>query len=458
MSGIDAISVVNISKIYNIYQRPFDMLLESIFRKSHHQEFSSLKNVSFTVKKGNITGIVGRNGAGKSTLLKIITGTLAPSSGVVHVNGRIAAILELGTGFHPEFTGRENIYVGGMCLGLRRSQIDKSIDDIIEFSELRDFIDQPFKTYSSGMQARLTFATATAVDPDILIIDEALSVGDARFQRKSFSRIERFKKLNKTILLVSHDVNTIAQFCDEVVLLEKGRVIMQGAPKTVLTKYHQLLFDDSDKNDIASEAARENIVQPNLRASCASTQNKPVTNSKLAALGRNGLPVIKHYSTGSYEPANRLSEIEIGLGLVTIIDAAILDESLVPVSILTAERKYNLWMRIRCHRNVESIVPGFVVRTVKGVDIYGWDSMWASQSSLINVKAKEEYDIVLSITNNLANGSYFLTLALADDNSNKMDVRYDLIQFSSLGTEHLFTTSVVNLGGKSSWQRSIDGA
>jgi ABC-type polysaccharide/polyol phosphate transport system ATPase subunit len=250
-----AIHVSDLSKVFRIYAKPADMFWELLTAKERYRPFWALRNVSFDVYPGQVVGIMGRNGAGKSTLLKIITGTLDRTSGLVAVEGRVSSILELGTGFNSEYSGRENIYLGGLMVGLTRDEILSKMDWIIQFSELEDFIDQPFKTYSTGMQARLTFSTAVCVDPDILIIDEALSVGDARFQRKSFGKIEEFRKSGRTILLVSHDPNTIGTFCDHAILLENGRIFDQGEPQRISKIYYAMLFSgDSSTGKSASSA------------------------------------------------------------------------------------------------------------------------------------------------------------------------------------------------------------
>lgn len=256
MSDESAISVENVSKMYKLYTHPSDMFWEMLKGKPRYKPFWALRDISFDVKRGQAVGILGRNGAGKSTLLKIITGTLDKTSGDVKVKGRISSILELGTGFTPEYTGRDNIYIGGLMAGLTREEINSKMDWIIEFSELRDFIDQPFKTYSSGMQARLTFSTAVCIDPDILIIDEALSVGDARFARKSFAKMEEFRKEGRTILLVSHNSNQVASFCDYAMILENGRVFDHGEPSRLRGVYYDLLFGKGDEH-VASDLALE---------------------------------------------------------------------------------------------------------------------------------------------------------------------------------------------------------
>ncbi|MGY4311312.1 ABC transporter ATP-binding protein [Bradyrhizobium sp. JR3.5] len=243
MTGTEiAIHARGLRKAYRVYAHAIDPLVEVIRRVPRHTERVALQAVDLDLKRGEIVGILGRNGAGKSTLLKIIAGTLERSSGDLEVNGRITAILELGTGFHPDYTGRENIFMGGLCLGMPKAEIERKLDSIIDFSELRDVIDQPFKTYSTGMQARLTFATAISVEPDILIVDEALSVGDARFQMKCFGWIQRLKQKNATILLVSHDTNTITTFCDRALILEGGRVFAEGQAGPISVIYHNLLF------------------------------------------------------------------------------------------------------------------------------------------------------------------------------------------------------------------------
>lgn len=242
------ITIKNLSKVFAVYQHPFDLLKEVLFHKNYHNDFKALDKVSFDIKKGEVVGIIGRNGSGKSTLLKIITGILDKTSGEIKVKGKISAILELGLGFNPEYTGRENIYNGGMVLGMSRQEIDKKMSSIIEFSELEEFIDRPFKTYSSGMQARLTFSVATAVDPEILIIDEALATGDMIFVSKCLERITQMCRSGATVLFVSHSLHLVQKLCQRAIYLEKGKMIMDGPAFDVCQAYDRdMMYEISQR-------------------------------------------------------------------------------------------------------------------------------------------------------------------------------------------------------------------
>lgn len=277
------IALSNVSKIYRTYAKPWDRLKEAITQRAQHHEHQVLKPLSIEIGKGHVVGLVGANGAGKSTLLKIIAGTLQPTTGNVTVNGQVAALLELGAGFHPDMSGRENVYLGAAVAGLTREQVESRYDEIVSFSGLADAMDRPVKTYSSGMSARLAFAVAMAIEPEILILDETLSVGDGAFARRSFDRIIDFKKAGKTILFCSHSMYQVEAICDRVLWIDQGSVMLDGEPPKVVSAYSEFLSKQSappaPENQPASTTLPKRLDQP--------TQAR-LLDVKVATEGRTG--------------------------------------------------------------------------------------------------------------------------------------------------------------------------
>ena len=284
----NVIEVNHVSKIYNLYKKPSYRFYETILfnKKSFHEEFEALKDISFNVKKGECFGIIGVNGSGKSTILKIITGVLNQTKGDVKINGKISALLELGAVFNQEYTGIENIYMNGLVLGYKREEIDKMIPAIEQFADIGDFINQPVKLYSSGMFARLAFAVAINVDPDILIVDEALSVGDIFFQSKCYKKFEEFKSLGKTILFVTHDLTSVLKYCDRVMVLNKGDVIDIGKPSEMVNIYKKILANTFDEEDNKNKIENKKINQDFL------WKKKLALNPKPNIYGNNEAEII----------------------------------------------------------------------------------------------------------------------------------------------------------------------
>ena len=426
-------------KAYRVYPHAIDPFVEIIRRVPRHTERVALQSVDLELKRGEIVGILGRNGAGKSTLLKIIAGTLERSSGELEINGRVTAILELGTGFHPDYTGRENIFMGGLCLGITRGEIESKLNSIIEFSELRDVIDEPFKTYSTGMQARLTFATAISVEPDVLIVDEALSVGDARFQMKCFGWIQQLKQKNATILLVSHDTNTITTFCDRAMILENGRVFGEGEAKPITIIYHKLLFGRMPANAIAQPT-----VMPPLEAAIAVTQaraEQPARQDETSAVAsasaaEQPAPASGHFASKA---------VRYGSGEAELIDWGLFDEHGHSSDLIQSGSKCRLSMRLRCDRDIPFLSCGFAIKDRKGTVLWGVTNL-TSQQAAWQARSGDVLTITCDCTMWLAAGDFSVTLGAAHlHDGTKIDFMEGAIQFRVIGPEGIFTTSLVNL-------------
>lgn len=357
MSSDFAIKVENLSKSYRIYDKPRDRLLQAMpwNKKQYFHEFWALKDVSFEVKKGETVGIIGRNGSGKSTLLQLICGTLTPTSGSIKTNGRVAALLELGAGFNPEFTGRENVYMNASILGLSKDEIDARFECIVDFADIGEFVDQPVKTYSSGMMVRLAFAVIAHVDADILVIDEALAVGDAFFVQKCMRFLRKFME-SGTVLFVSHDTAAVINFCNSAIWLSKGNVKYQGPPKIAAQKYLEDLHGSQrDKCNIEPSMAKEysETVQVQMR-----DMRLDFINSTQF---RNDIELFSFTS----EVAN------FGAGGATIENVRLLDSECYPLSWVVGGEKTRLEITCKANTELTSPIVGFLVKDRLGQDLFG---------------------------------------------------------------------------------------
>jgi len=360
-----AIKVQNLTKTYNLYTKPTDRLKESLhplkktLRKKYHKKFHALNNVSFDVKKGETLGIIGKNGSGKSTLLKIITGVVTPSGGRVIVSGKISAILELGAGFNPEMTGMENIYLNTSINGMNKAMTDKIIDDILAFAELGEFIHQPMKTYSSGMKARLAFAVSINVEPDILIIDEALSVGDAAFSRKCFAKIEEIRSKGATVLFVSHSEASIVSLCSRAVWLNSGEQIIDGIPNLVTGLYMKNLNQSRiDKKIIkhAYEKLKEGSQSSPGNSSLSSIDEFENSNIQNTPLDEFYNPALKSKSTICYDEKGAvISQVK-----VTTLDGK-------KVNVLNQENSYFIVLKCNIKETLNDVRIGIAIKDHKGV-------------------------------------------------------------------------------------------
>ncbi|EFE9874285.1 ABC transporter ATP-binding protein, partial [Escherichia coli] len=376
-----------------------------------HSKKWVLRNISFTINPGESVGIVGVNGAGKSTLLKLLTGTTQPTEGTIQICGRVAALLELGMGFHPDFTGRQNVYMSGLMMGLSREQISHLMPEIESFADIGNYIDQPVRIYSSGMQMRLAFSVATAYRPDILIVDEALSVGDSRFQAKCFSRIAEFKKAGTTLLLVSHSASDIVRHCDRAIFLKNGSIELDGSSRDVTNRYMDELFG---KTNSLSEY-KKNSTEP--KNSMALFKDADPTETK------------EFYHT---RPGYRPEEYRWGQGGARIIDYTIQVNGKHYPSNIESNQLTDFYIKVFFEQSYDNIVPGILIKTLDGIFLYGTNSFLASEGKdEIGVKSGDIKIFKFSFPLDLNSGDYMLSFGVSAGNPQSemipLDRRYDSV-------------------------------
>ena len=393
-----AIRVDDISKMYKLYDKPSDRFKEALGltkEKKYHEHYA-LNHVSFDVKKGETVGIIGTNGSGKSTILKIITGVLNPTGGNLTVNGRISALLELGAGFNMEYTGIENIYLNGTMMGFSKEEIDSRLDSILQFADIGDFVHQPVKTYSSGMFVRLAFAVAINIDPEILIVDEALSVGDVFFQAKCYHKFEEFKKMGKTILFVSHDLGSISKYCDRVILLNKGQKIAEGEPKKIVDMYKQVLVEQEEVRDVPQEHKEDETV----------------------GCWKEKMEVNPNY-------------LDYGEKAAEIVDFAIVDDRGEITSNIQKDSEFTIKFKVLFHRDIEEPIFAFTIKDLQGTEVTGTNTMYENISTG-TVKEGEVRTVEFKQKMNLQGRNYLLALGCVGFSENKFSVYHRLYDLCNI--------------------------
>ncbi|MBD2177255.1 ATP-binding cassette domain-containing protein [Pseudanabaena sp. FACHB-1998] len=413
-----AISLKNVSKCFKRYARPVDRLKELILsNKSYAQEFWALRDISFEINKGETVGIIGRNGAGKSTLLQLICKTLTPTNGELLVNGRVAALLELGAGFNPEFTGRENVYMNGAIMGLSKLEVDESFDNIAAFADIKDFIDQPVKAYSSGMYVRLAFASAIHVQPDILIVDEALAVGDMFFQAKCMARMRQMMESGVTVLFVSHDTSSVKALCQRGVFLENGELKQIGKASEVVSIYTSLVHQDMNQ-DLKNHLKNKNQESSSNQNTDSNEQNIQQTNNSEELNHRHISEFISLNSSISNIFVSLDQEVSFlhhsyryGDGGARILDVKLIDSNKKITNLLELHEKYFIQISIRFDKLLPSFCVGYSFRDLKGQQVIGSVST-VENIEMPNVEIGDVYIVEISSVNVLHAGNYTIAVGV----------------------------------------------
>lgn len=407
-----AIEVDNVQKIYKLYDKPSDRMKEAFGfgKKKKHKLHYALKGVDMKIYQGETVGIIGTNGSGKSTILKIITGVLNPTSGRVLVNGRISALLELGAGFNMEYNGIENVYLNGTMMGFSEKEIEAKLPEILSFADIGDYVYQPVKTYSSGMFVRLAFAVAINIEPEILIVDEALSVGDVFFQAKCYHKFEEFKKMGKTIVFVSHDLSSISKYCDRVYLLNQGNILGEGSPKAMIDTYKRVLVGQYDGQESVGEETASLLDDEDLQRAAAQKADEKGTDASQASMEAKG---------------QNPNALEYGTKQAQIEKFYITDDRGVPTNAILKGSMFTIHMRVRFMDHIPAPIFAFSVKNVIGVEITGTNTM-IEKAFLDSVEPGEVKNVTFTQKMNLQGGEYLLSLGVTGYNQDTFEVYHRL--------------------------------
>lgn len=410
-----AIRIEGLNKIYRLYDKPMDRMKEALglSRSRRYREHYALKNVDMEIKQGETVGIIGTNGSGKSTILKIITGVLNPTTGNVEVEGRISALLELGAGFNMEYNGIENIYLNGTMIGFSKEEIDAKLQDILDFADIGDYVKQPVKTYSSGMFVRLAFAVAINIEPEILIVDEALSVGDVFFQAKCYHKFEEFKRMGKTILFVSHDLSSISKYCDRVVLLNKGEKLSEGSPKEMIDLYKQVLVGQFA---VSEEEEGTNLLNDEQIHAHAAKKAGTENNSKEEDGGT---------------AAESMETLEYGNRQALITEYYITDETGMRTNAVIKGSPFSVHMKAEFFENLPAPIFACSIKNALGVELTGTNSM-VEKAFLEPVQKGTVKEAIFTQKMSLQGGEYLISLGLTGYEGDNFSVYHRLYDVLSI--------------------------
>ena len=428
----NAIEVKDVTKIYRLYEKPIDRLKESLSltHKEYHKDFFALNKLSFDVKKGQTVGIIGTNGSGKSTILKIITGVLTPTTGTVMVDGKISALLELGAGFNMDYTGIENIYMNGTMMGFTKKEMDEKLQEILDFADIVDFVYQPVKTYSSGMFVRLAFALAINVEPEILIVDEALSVGDVFFQAKCYRRMEEIRKSGTTILMVTHDMGSIIKYCDKVVLLNRGEFIAEGPAGRMVDLYKKILANQMDS--LREELENDYSGGMDEDGNTAGDGSQPDAD-KGAANGRGAAGNGAADGGGLMKEKITINEnrTEYGDGRAEIFDLGLLDARGNLTNLLLKGEMFTIRERIRFHAPLKNPIFTYTIKDKKGTELSGTNTMYEG-TDVKPVESGDIYDVSFTQKMTLQGGEYLLSMSCTGFEGEELVVYHRLYDVANI--------------------------